>query len=204
MWDDISNNCKLSLPPCDTVSAELCKKRRLNQGFPTVGDAICGTRRVSLACLWRLTSSPSNSCYLPTLNRRRLLQCTSFAGLQARRIYVAHSWAVSTATWSPHQSPLLCLLGSSLFVLPHPANSKQQGRLLHSELPKSYQDQGSEHHLFRWHLATALTCSCRHTEHKPWYGCKSSSEQPNGPLLQKVCKISFEKNIKFTTEFSDT
>lgn len=101
-------------------------------------------------------------------------------------------------------SPLLCLLGSSLFVLPHPANSQQQqGRLLHDGLPKSCQGQGTECHLLRQHLATALTCSCGDTEHKVLRSSKSSSEQPNGPLFQKVCKISIDKNIKFTAKFSD-
>lgn len=193
--------------PCLPVAvvSELRKKKRVNQGFPTMGDPLCGTRRASLAYLWRLTSSPSNSCHFPPLNRSCLLQCISFAGPQARRICAAHSWATSTAIWSPHQSFLLCLLGSSCFVLPHSANSKQQqGRLLHDELPKSFQGQGSECHLLRQNLATVLARSCRDTKHKLWCGSKSSSEKPNGPLLQKVCKISIEMNTKFIAEFSDT
>lgn len=188
--------------PCLPVAvvSELCKKKRVNQGFPTMGDPLCGTRRASLAYLWRLTSSPSNSWHFPPLNRSRLLHCISFAGPQARRICAAHSWATSTAIWSPHQSFLLYLLGSSFFVLPHSANSKQQqGRLLHDELLKSFQGQGSECHLLRQNLATVLAYLG-----KLWCGSKSSSEQPNGPLLQRVCKISIEMDIKFTAEFSDT
>lgn len=54
------------------VSSELCKKRRINQDFPTMRDSICDKKRENLAYLWRDPSSPSSSFRTPPLNRMRL------------------------------------------------------------------------------------------------------------------------------------
>lgn len=78
----------------------------------------------------------------------------------------------------PIPSNIDCDLESSTVILTVPfvkqlfcpsSPCKQQattGKLLHDDLPRSCQGQGSDSHILGQHLATALTYSCRNTEHK--------------------------------------
>lgn len=151
-----------------TVSSELCKKRRINQDFPTMRDSICHKKRKPGLSMERyilaLQLLPPSS-----LEQKEALLCKAqiLVSLGQGRFSIVHSWATPAGTCSPHQSPLVSLLGSSLVVLPHPANSKQQARLLHDDCQNLVRARTSIVIFLKQHLATAWTCSYRDKECEP-------------------------------------
>lgn len=186
------------------VSSELCKKRRVNQDFPTMRDSICHTREQTWPIYGELHSLPAT----PTT----FLLWTG--GVFARHKFWCPSGKedlycplLSKTCWNWEPSPATLSVPSGEQLGCPPSSCKQQAtrKTLTWWMPKSCQGQDTDCDLLNQHLATAWTCPCRDkTAWTVWYGSKSSSGQHNGPLLQKVCKISIDKIIKLTAKFPDT
>lgn len=147
------------------VSSEICKKRRINQGFPTVRDFICHTKRENLAYPWRVTASPSNSYHLPPLNRRRHSWARhKFWCLSGKEDLNCPFLSSTCCNLEPSPVTLSVASGEQLGCPPLPCKQQTTRKTLTWWLPKSCQGQDIDCHLLKQQLATAWTCSCRHKE----------------------------------------
>lgn len=188
------------------VSSELCKKRMINQDFPTVGRILSVRKREKTWPIYGelYPQPPAPATVLLETEGGILVQGTNFGVSQSRRILHCPLLSNTCCNLEPSPATLRVPSGEQLPCPSSPCKQQETRSTLTWWLTKSCQGQDMDCHLLEQHLATAWTCSYRHKECEL---CDVGLCPAQGNLVvppPKVYKISTDKVIKLTAKLPDT